>query len=172
MIPLNYVGDDRGYGFGSNDGCFGPQFILRGLEGAEYCFRFFDSKAAVNFDGTQGNYRNYSFDNAETLVFRADSYPDEGQIDTTKYGKRNMTNFSVDVFISNKINNDGIDYIKQDFEYAGIPGTILSYSERGDFNILRLFWSDPTRLNIEWSTPTPKTRSFEEILNSCNARCL
>jgi hypothetical protein len=64
-----------------------------------------------------------------------------------------------------EINKDGIDYIKQDFEYAGIPGTNLSYSEKGRFNSLKLFWSDPTRLNIEWNTPAPKTRSFEEILN-------
>ena len=148
-LPQNYVGDVRDYGFGSNFGCFSSGKVLTDAEGVTYCFRFFDSKTAKDFDGTQGNKYEYSFSNAETLVFRANSS---------------------DVFVADKLNNIEAGIMRQDFEYAGIKGTILSYvPKHASTSIVRndkiLFWNDSNGLSIEWSTPAPDSRSFEEILN-------
>lgn len=163
-LPENYVGDIRGYGFGSNEGCFGLGIILKKMEGSHYCYRFFDATTAIGYDASDED-KLYKLHTAETLVFRANSYPEDAPI--------GLLDFDKDIYIAS-LEEAGLDYQVQEFEFGGISGVVLAYdidavvggtTDTVTRNVKKLFWNDPSRLSIKWSSPAPKERSFEEIVN-------
>lgn len=160
-IPSRFVGDSRFYGLGSNEGCFGTGITFTDQLGAYYCYRFFDQDSVDKYDPTSKS--DYTLDNADTLIFQANSYSSDHL--------QSSISFSIEDY-TQALENSSLEYTEQQFKYGNQIGSLIRHklppTKRSPKprSVSKLFWNEANaHYSIRWSTPNPLERSPQDIIN-------